>query len=43
VTLTDSFGFCNQGALLQAGFILAAALLLWAFRTPSDSTDYMMY
>lgn len=43
VTLTNSNIFCDQGALLQAGFILAAALLLWAFRTPSDSTYYMMY
>lgn len=30
------------GCLLQAGFILASALLLWAFRT-TDTSDYMIY
>lgn len=31
-----------QGCLLQAGFILASALLLWAFRT-TETSDYMIY
>lgn len=30
------------GVLLQAGFVLLSALVLWAFRTPSDE-DYFMY
>jgi hypothetical protein len=33
---------CLQGCLLQSGFILASALVLWAFRS-GDSTDYMIY
>lgn len=42
VTKQDHVGL-GVGVLLQAGFVLLSALLLWAFRTPSDSSDYFMY
>lgn len=42
VTNHDHVGL-GVGVLLQAGFVLCSALLFWAFRSPSDTTDYFSY